>query len=61
MEDRAMTKGMLVRFKNPTKAEAGERFTVLEVRGDRVLVEDAASTMRIAPTFVYLISDLEGA
>lgn len=53
-----MQVGNLVRFANPlTTAEQSERFVVLEMRGDRVLVEFVC-TMTIRPTFVYLLSDL---
>lgn len=54
--------GTLVKLYNPTNAdEAWERFTVVEMRGDRVLVADAdeywdGQTLR--PTFVYLASEL---
>ena len=54
-----MNIGETVRFSNPlTPDEAAERFTVLEIRGDRVLVEFICS-MHLLPTFVYLLSDLE--
>ena len=38
-------------------SEADERFTVIEDRGDRVLVE-CINTMHIRPTMVYLKTDL---
>lgn len=53
-----MNVGATVKFTNPaTPGEALERFVVLENRGPRVLVEFIC-TMRIRPTFVYLVSDL---
>ena len=53
-----MQVGNLVRFANPlTTAEQSERFVVLEMRGDRVLVEFVCP-MTIRPTFVYLLSDI---
>lgn len=57
-----MKTGTLVKFKHPVdKDEAAERFTVVEDRGDRVLVKDALSKQKIAPTFVYLKVDLKPA
>lgn len=40
-----------------TSDEATERFTVVELRGDRVLVE-LVCDMPIRPQFVYMLSDL---
>lgn len=49
-----------VRFTRPiSPEERGERFVVLELRGDRALVSAAESAMKITPTFVYRLSDLE--
>jgi hypothetical protein len=53
---------MLLKFKTPEPHEVNDRFTLLEDRGDRVLVADASSTWAdsmIRPTFVYLKSDLD--
>lgn len=54
-----MKVGDRVMFSDPqTEDEALEVFTVLECRGDRVLVEfDCA--MPIRPTFVYLIAEMK--
>jgi hypothetical protein len=50
--------GKTVKFVTPATAEeAEERFIVLELRGDRVLVEFICD-LAIRPTFVYLIQDL---
>jgi hypothetical protein len=50
--------GDVVRFVAPSNEdEANERFLVLEMRGDRVLVE-AVCDMRLRPTFVYPAGDL---
>lgn len=52
----------MLKFKNPADpTEAGARFTLLEDRGDRVLVADASRYWddKIRPTAVYLKSDLE--
>ncbi len=50
--------GQSVKFINPlTDDERGERFTVLELRGERVLVEFICD-MTIRPTSVYLAEDL---
>ena len=58
-----MTPGMLLRFREPlTDAERAEVLTVIEDRGNRVLVVSSqASGLPIAPTFVYLKSDMEAA
>lgn len=51
-----------VRFVEPkTEDERIERFEVLELRGERVLVAMKDSGMSIVPTFVYLASDLVAA
>ena len=51
--------GQVVRFAHPeTKAEAAERFRVIEMRGERVLVTPTDSDMAIPPTFSYLATDL---
>lgn len=50
--------GMRVRFARPrTQDEALERFVVLELRDQRVLVA-LECDLSIKPTFVYLASDL---
>ncbi len=50
--------GDKVRFLQPSSDdESGERFRVLELRENRVLVE-AICDMRVKPTFVYLACDL---
>lgn len=48
----------MVRFVAPeTDDEASERFVVLELRGDRALVEFVCE-MNIKPTFVYRTADM---
>ena len=48
-----------VKFSRPlTDDERIERFMVVELRGDRVLVAMKESGMTIVPTFVYLQADL---
>ena len=48
-----------VMFARPlTDDERIERFVVVELRGDRVLVSMKESGMSIVPTFVYLQADL---
>ena len=55
-----MKDGDVVKFREPTDTEeASERFIVLELRGDRVLVGDVNTQMAIRPTFVYLCAELE--
>lgn len=50
--------GQLVKFANPQSAnEMIERFTVVELRGTRVLVEFVCD-LAIKPTFVYLVSEM---
>jgi hypothetical protein len=50
--------GTIVKFAFPSgDEEAGERFIVMELRGDRVLVE-AINKMNIRPQFVYLLMEL---
>lgn len=50
--------GDVVRFSEPqTKDEEEERFVVLELRGDRALVEFICD-MSIRPNFVYRTADL---
>ena len=49
-----------VKFYRPlTDDERIERFVVVELRGDRVLVAMKESGMAIVPTFVYLQADLK--
>jgi len=51
-----------VKFSRPlTDDERIERFVVVELRGDRVLVAMKDSGMTIVPTFVYLQADLKAA
>ena len=51
--------GQLVKFVDPKNDdERAETFHVLEVRGDRVLVEFVCD-MSIRPTFVYPTADLK--
>jgi hypothetical protein len=58
MEDKTMTKGQTVKFAAPTTPEeASERFTVLEDRGDRVLVAFICD-LAIAPTYVYATAEM---
>ena len=55
---------MLLKFKNPENGtEAGERFTLVEDRGDRVLVADASEYWKdkIRPQSSYLKSEMEPA
>ena len=48
-----------VKFSRPlTDDERIDRFMVVELRGDRVLVAMKESGMSIVPTFVYLQADL---
>ena len=54
----AHTVGQTVKFAVPNSPdEETERFIVLELRGDRVLVEFICD-MRIKPTSVYLVTDM---
>lgn len=54
-----MKPGQTVKFLAPLSiAESGDRFTILELRGNRMLVE-LVCTMSFKPTFVYLTSELE--
>lgn len=53
--------GQRVKFAAPlNEDERQERFTVVELRGDRVLVEFICD-MNIRPSFVYLTADLVSA
>jgi hypothetical protein len=50
--------GQVVKFAVPqTPNEINERFVVLELRGDRVLVQFVCE-MNLKPTFVYLCGDM---
>ena len=52
--------GDIVRFTDPqTPHESKERYEILEHRGDRVLVRALDSDMRIEPTSVLQVADLE--
>ena len=53
-----MKKGDFVMLTNPLPNEAGLILSVVEMRGDRVLVE-AQVDMNLKPTTVYLVEDLE--
>ena len=54
--------GDRVRFAAPqTLDEQDERFEILELRGDRMLVRFLDSGMQIEPTFVYLLDELNPA
>ena len=57
-----MQPGDVVKFASPfDAAEATHRFRVVELRGDRVLVQCTDSTFRswwIKPRSVYLVADL---
>jgi len=53
-----MNAGNFVMFKNPNPDELGLIFSVLELRGDRVLVS-ADVDMVVNPTMVYQVADLE--
>ena len=56
-----MQVGQQVKFAAPmTDDEAAERFTVVELRGERVLVEFICD-MPLRPQFVYLAADLVAA
>lgn len=53
---------MLLKFKNPQdENEAQARFSLVEDRGDRILVEDASDYWndKIRPTTVFLKSEME--
>lgn len=53
-----MNLNQVVKFKEPmSKDEAAERFVIVEVRGDRVLVE-LVCEMTIRPTFVYMAEEM---
>ena len=57
-----LTIGDVVKFAHPhTDDERIERFMVVELRGERVLVAMKDSGMTLVPTFVYLQSDLTAA
>lgn len=54
-----MRSAEMVRFREPVEAgEESVRFRVVELRGDRVLVELQDWTGKIVPTFAYLMSEL---
>lgn len=53
-----MKKGDFVMLKNPLPDEIGLILSVVEMRGDRVLVE-AQVDMNLKPTTVYLVDDIE--
>lgn len=53
-----MNAGDVVAFKQPAADEVGLRFTVIELRGDRVMVRHDDSIMSIKPTFVYPVTDM---
>lgn len=54
-----MKVGDTVKMVQPTPDESGlERFRVLELRGDRVLVEFLCD-LRVPPTYVFPLSDVE--
>lgn len=54
-----MKAGDTVKLVTPMPDESGlERFRVLEMRGDRVLVEFICD-LRIPPTYVYPTTDVE--
>lgn len=51
----------IVVFKDPAPHEIDERFVVIEMRGDRVLVQAVNAYWRIrsiSPQFVYDVDDL---
>lgn len=52
--------GDIVKFRSPNADESADsRMRVVELRGDRVLVQDQSHAgMLITPTAVYLIADL---
>lgn len=53
--------GDAVRFRDPlTREEEGERFEVLEMRGERVLVVYLCD-LPIPPTYVYPVGDVVAA
>lgn len=53
-----MNPGDIVKFKNPlTPQDSLEQFKVLEIRGDKALVE-AICDMKFKPTFVYFTASL---
>lgn len=54
----ALLPGQTVKFREPRDAdEASERFTVVELRGERVLVEFICD-MTLCPQSVYLVEDM---
>lgn len=53
-----MKNGDTVQFKQPYSDEIGLQMRVLEMRGDRVLVE-AQVDMFLKPTSVHLVAELE--
>ena len=59
---RGIKAGDTVKFIAPNPDETEDRFTVLELRGDRVQVESNDSFWNgraFRPNFVYLLSDME--
>ena len=55
-----MEQGDVVKFKNIVDAgDENLKFRIVEMRGDRALVEDVESNMMIMPSFVYSIHDLK--
>ena len=55
-----MTRGDVVRLREPMPDEdAAQRYTVAEMRGDRVLVVALDTGVSIAPQNVFLVADLE--
>jgi hypothetical protein len=55
-----MKRGDIVEWLDPlTEDETTEAFRVVELRGDRVLVEDIHSHYNIRPTFAYEVADLK--
>jgi hypothetical protein len=50
--------GDVVEFVEPTADEMGTLFRVVELRGERVLVELSGWVGSIAPTFVYRADEL---
>ena len=50
---------MLARFVKPEADEKDLIFTVVELNGDRATVRHDDSPMKIKPTFVYKVADLE--
>lgn len=55
-----MNAGDVVKFKEGLyEDEAGAEYRILELRGDRALIEYICDSLPIPPTSVAMVSDLE--